>query len=159
MGDHIVRAVHYAPRRLESTSSIRRTAFRGIKATRSSTENETIVSYGLKHATRLHRAKLVILAAAAKYVHGDRLPYPDVWYDDGRIAVSILKRLALICGTSLNVFAVGHDTPLGRVGVSYLCLSPPRPLELDPYLAGCRRRPRMGEGRKGSPGRRRIIAP
>ncbi len=56
-------------------------------------ENETIVSYGFQHATRLHRAKLVILAAAAKYVHGDRLPYPDVWYDDGRIAVSILKRL------------------------------------------------------------------
>jgi hypothetical protein len=27
--------------------------------------------------------------------------------------------LALLCGKSLNVFAVGHDTPLGRVGVSF----------------------------------------
>ena len=107
-------------RRLESTSSIRRTASRGMKTTRSSNrENETIVSYGFQHSTRLHRAKLGILAAAAKYVHRDRLPYPDVWYDDGRIAVSILKRLALLCGKSLNVFAVGHDTPLGRVGVSF----------------------------------------
>jgi hypothetical protein len=40
-------------------------------------------------------ALVTVLAATAKHIHRDLLPYPDAWYFAGEIAEFLMKRLLL----------------------------------------------------------------
>ncbi len=43
----------------------------------------------------LSGSELTVRVAAAKHIHRDQLPYPDVWYFAGGIAEFLMKRLFL----------------------------------------------------------------
>jgi hypothetical protein len=70
----------------------------------------------------------VFRATPANQVHLDFLTDPDAWYEVGGMAVSLLKRLSLLCDTPLGFVSVGHGTLLGRVWASYPYPLPSRPL-------------------------------